>query len=232
MEQELNKVKSKYLKEGKLGEAGEILGNGDTVSETESLKSSRQRDKKEENNCATCVNDRTKTAIGGITDKTTEDIFASGDNGKNTEQIRDASNESKATVEKYDETAISDQNISTESGTTSSHRPTESRSTLQLTSTESDIQHDHKSTEENKASTVSTKLEVHVNRTQFKQQDLLVPWQQKSKDKSSDRGNTFHRFYHVFYKGELEELCESVPTCKVIKSFYDQGNWAVILEKL
>lgn len=83
--------------------------------------------------------------------------------------------------------------------------------------------------------TTKTKLQVHVNRTEFKQQDLLVPWQLKGKKKpvmdktSSD--NTFHRFYHVFKKGELERLCSRVPNCKIVHSYYDQGNWAVILEK-
>ena len=84
--------------------------------------------------------------------------------------------------------------------------------------------------------TTKTKLQVHVNRTEFKQQDLLVPWQLRGKKKpemdktSSD--STFHRFYHVFKKGELELLCSRVPQCKIVHSYYDQGNWAVILEKL
>ena len=80
-----------------------------------------------------------------------------------------------------------------------------------------------------------SKLQVHVNRTEFKQQDLLVPWQLKGKSKPKEVGsdiNTFHRFYHVFKKGELEELCAKISHCKVIHSYYDQGNWAVILEKI
>ncbi|KAJ8298479.1 hypothetical protein KUTeg_025010 [Tegillarca granosa] len=81
----------------------------------------------------------------------------------------------------------------------------------------------------------SKKLHVHTNRTQFKQQDLLVPWQLKSKDKSEmskeEDKNTFHRYYHVFKKDELETMCQSLNCCKVIDSYYDQGNWAVTLEK-
>ena len=80
-----------------------------------------------------------------------------------------------------------------------------------------------------------SKLPVHVNRTKFKQQDLLVPWKLKGKkkvEKQSSAENTFHRFYHVFKKGELESLCSKVPECMVKHSYYDQGNWAVILEKL
>lgn len=79
-------------------------------------------------------------------------------------------------------------------------------------------------------------LEVHINRTKFKQQDVLVPWQLKNKTSGATCGGksapeTFHRFYHVFQKGELESLCESVGLCKVVHSYYDQGNWAVVLEK-
>ena len=80
-----------------------------------------------------------------------------------------------------------------------------------------------------------SKLQVHVNRTEFKQQDLLVPWQLKGKSKPKEVGsdvNTFHRFYHIFKKGELEALCAKIPHCKVIHRYYDQGNWAVILEKI
>lgn len=63
-------------------------------------------------------------------------------------------------------------------------------------------------------------LPVHVNRTGFVQQDLLVPW--KSEDSSS-----FNRFYHVFREGELESLLSAVKDIKITRSFYDQGNWGV-----
>ena len=77
----------------------------------------------------------------------------------------------------------------------------------------------------------SAKLEVHVNRTKFKQQDVLVPWQLKNKGNQTSNNSTFHRFYHVFQKGEIEALCEDIDSCRVVTSYYDQGNWAVILEK-
>ncbi|KAK3577072.1 hypothetical protein CHS0354_037097 [Potamilus streckersoni] len=86
------------------------------------------------------------------------------------------------------------------------------------------------------------RLEVHVNRTQFKQQDILVPWQLKNKNQNNKDiksendeckdANTFHRFYHVFKRGELEALCRELEHCKVVNSYYDQGNWAVMLEKV
>ncbi|XP_028275349.1 alkylated DNA repair protein alkB homolog 8 isoform X2 [Parambassis ranga] len=41
----------------------------------------------------------------------------------------------------------------------------------------------------------------------------------------------FHRYYHVFQQGELEQLCGQVAGVKVQSSYHDQGNWCVILEK-
>lgn len=38
---------------------------------------------------------------------------------------------------------------------------------------------------------------------------------------------TFQRYYHLFCKGELEELVREVPGCKVIASVYDKDNWVV-----
>eukprot|EP00058_Branchiostoma_floridae_P015335 XP_002600823.1 hypothetical protein BRAFLDRAFT_215107 [Branchiostoma floridae] len=86
-------------------------------------------------------------------------------------------------------------------------------------------------------------LPVHVNRTSFKSQDMLVPWhfrdgakkQQRDshpgvKEKSQE-GPVYHRFYHVFKDGEIEELCNSVPGISVIERYYDKGNWCVIIQK-
>ncbi|XP_070762378.1 tRNA (carboxymethyluridine(34)-5-O)-methyltransferase alkbh8 isoform X2 [Enoplosus armatus] len=98
------------------------------------------------------------------------------------------------------------------------------------------------------------KLSVHTNRTAFNTQDLLVPWHLKEgrrrgeeesgeggkKDKrkekptktlASDPTPVFHRYYHVFQQGELEQLCGWVAGVKVQSSYHDQGNWCVILEK-
>ncbi|XP_053729015.1 alkylated DNA repair protein alkB homolog 8 isoform X1 [Synchiropus splendidus] len=41
----------------------------------------------------------------------------------------------------------------------------------------------------------------------------------------------FHRYYHVFQQGELENLCAQVPGVQVQSSYHDQGNWCVMLEK-
>ncbi|GCC29408.1 tRNA (carboxymethyluridine(34)-5-O)-methyltransferase ALKBH8 [Chiloscyllium punctatum] len=87
----------------------------------------------------------------------------------------------------------------------------------------------------------SAKLPVHMNRTSFESQDLLVPWHLKAGVKMDSvsslppRGTkditVFHRYYHVFSAGELENLCHSIPNMRIIKSYYDQGNWCVIIEK-
>uniref|UniRef100_A0A3Q1HRX3 tRNA (carboxymethyluridine(34)-5-O)-methyltransferase n=1 Tax=Anabas testudineus TaxID=64144 RepID=A0A3Q1HRX3_ANATE len=81
------------------------------------------------------------------------------------------------------------------------------------------------------------KLSVHTNRTAFNTQDLLVPWHLKegktgelSKSENSP-APVFHRYYHVFQEGELEQLCVQVAGIKVQSSYHDQGNWCVILEK-
>lgn len=41
----------------------------------------------------------------------------------------------------------------------------------------------------------------------------------------------FHRYYHVFQQGEIEEVCGQVDGVKVQSSYHDQGNWCVILVK-
>ncbi|NWW92262.1 ALKB8 protein, partial [Rhynochetos jubatus] len=92
-------------------------------------------------------------------------------------------------------------------------------------------------------------LPVHTNRTAFHSQDLLVPWHLKGPTKkkgesgdpvlfpagskeSQELSPVFHRYYHVFCEGELEATCRSLDCVRVQKSYYDQGNWCVVLEKL
>ena len=90
----------------------------------------------------------------------------------------------------------------------------------------------------------------HVNRTPFAQQDLFVPWQRKikqskptdavekgfvsncGKSDSTENGDTFYRFYHVFKKGELEELClKASDQVDIVDSYFDDGNWCIIVQK-
>ncbi|NWU66058.1 ALKB8 protein, partial [Pterocles burchelli] len=94
-----------------------------------------------------------------------------------------------------------------------------------------------------------SRLPVHTNRTSFHSQDLLIPWHlkggTKNKGESVDTVSfpdgskelqelnpVFHRYYHVFCEGELEAACRSLDCVRVQKTYYDQGNWCVVLEKL
>lgn len=70
-------------------------------------------------------------------------------------------------------------------------------------------------------------LKVHKNRSDFEQQDVFVPWKIKQNNQEE---SVRHRYYHVFKQGELETLAQDVGA-KVIDSFYDQGNWCVVLQK-
>ena len=88
---------------------------------------------------------------------------------------------------------------------------------------------------------LTTPLVVHVNRTNFQSQDLLVPWhlRQQGKKKHAEKDNpkvkaddaVYHRYYHVFVERELEGLCRSLPNVRVMESYYDKGNWCVIIQK-
>ncbi|NXW59405.1 ALKB8 protein, partial [Eurystomus gularis] len=94
-----------------------------------------------------------------------------------------------------------------------------------------------------------SRLPVHTNRTSFHSQDLLVPWHLKGgptkkgegvgtvllppgSEGSEELSPVFHRYYHVFCEGELEAACRSLDCVRVRSSYYDQGNWCVVLEKL
>ena len=92
---------------------------------------------------------------------------------------------------------------------------------------------------ENASSSVAqeslSSLPVHVNRTQFKAQDLLVPWHLRKNSNNSSAPGTYLRYYHVFVEGELEALVnesQHEKRVKIIESYYDKGNWCVIFEKI
>lgn len=108
----------------------------------------------------------------------------------------------------------------------------------------SKISSDMKCTEEQNVT--QPRIHIHTNRTAFLSQDLLVPWHLKGnadKNKGARCGGTngplentsqgpvFHRYYHVFQQRELEEMCCVVTGVKVLRSYHDQGNWCVELEK-
>ena len=69
------------------------------------------------------------------------------------------------------------------------------------------------------------------SRRQFKKQNNMISWiLQKKYTKNKATEETYYRFYHVFKKDELEELC-SFPNVHIISSFYEKGNWGIIIEK-
>lgn len=53
-----------------------------------------------------------------------------------------------------------------------------------------------------------------------------------AKAPSAEAEEVYFRYYHMFEEGELELLCAQVDEVCVEKSYYDQGNWCVILRKL
>ncbi|XP_053978893.1 alkylated DNA repair protein alkB homolog 8 isoform X1 [Hylaeus volcanicus] len=67
-------------------------------------------------------------------------------------------------------------------------------------------------------------LPVHENRTKFVSTDMLVPWKRKG-------GGDFLRYYHVFEENELAQLCSEVFAFTIKNTYYDQGNWCVLLQK-
>ncbi|XP_021093415.1 alkylated DNA repair protein alkB homolog 8 isoform X3 [Heterocephalus glaber] len=89
----------------------------------------------------------------------------------------------------------------------------------------------------------NSELPIHTNRTSFHSQDVLVPWHLKTKTGknkpvepfgsvgSCDPSPVFHRYYHVFRDGELEATCQTLSNVIILQSYYDQGNWCIILQK-
>ncbi|KAM3968102.1 tRNA (carboxymethyluridine(34)-5-O)-methyltransferase alkbh8 [Aphomia sociella] len=78
-------------------------------------------------------------------------------------------------------------------------------------------------------------LPIHENRTQFQHNDLLVPWKLRrvKENKLADTpDSTLLRYYHVFEEDELSDLCREAPNLTVVNSFYEEGNWCVICEKI
>lgn len=65
------------------------------------------------------------------------------------------------------------------------------------------------------------------SRIKFNEQDNLIPF--KNKHTGENLGN---RFYHIFKKGELEKLINNFDNVKIINSFYEKGNWGVIIKKI
>lgn len=77
------------------------------------------------------------------------------------------------------------------------------------------------------------KMPVHTNRTNFVEQNMLVPWKPKKCSMSAtdeSEVTVHHRYYHVFYEGELDELIVENEG-HILSSYYDEGNWCVLFQK-
>ena len=61
------------------------------------------------------------------------------------------------------------------------------------------------------------------SRRKFEKQDNMVTWKSKKGDLMGER------YYYVFKKDELENLINDSVT--IVESFYELGNWGVVLEK-
>ncbi|CAH8825370.1 unnamed protein product [Trichobilharzia szidati] len=83
-------------------------------------------------------------------------------------------------------------------------------------------------------------LPLHINGTEFRNTDMLVPWKKKNHKPSVQSDDTkdslpesmYGRYYHLFIQGELDDLIAKVPSLKIEKSFYEQGNWVVHVKKI
>ena len=63
-------------------------------------------------------------------------------------------------------------------------------------------------------------LEQPVNsRRKFIKNDNMVEW--------NDHGNKYLRFYHVFSEGELEKMASEY---NIIESYYELGNWIIVIK--
>lgn len=65
------------------------------------------------------------------------------------------------------------------------------------------------------------------SKNKFTRQDNLVTY------KSPDKSICEERFYHVFKSGELDNLVQqlNISNVSIISSFWEVGNWVLILEK-
>ena len=84
----------------------------------------------------------------------------------------------------------------------------------------------------------------------FTEQDNFVPWHLQNRFENETKVETiqngpnvtedkninckvYQRYYHVFYKGELEDLINKTGIkVEIEKSFFDHANWCCIIKKL
>jgi hypothetical protein len=82
------------------------------------------------------------------------------------------------------------------------------------------------------SSTPSTPKLSHQDQLTFR----IRPFPMSSYNTEEINPNPYNkRFYHVFKHGELERLIEeaskTIVGSKLVKSYYDHGNWCAIVQK-
>ena len=83
----------------------------------------------------------------------------------------------------------------------------------------------------------------------FTEQDNFVPWHLQNKYENESKVSTlengpnimkdkkidctvYQRYYHVFYKGELEDIINKTGVdIEIVKSYFDHANWCCIIKK-
>ena len=233
MEQELHKIKSKYLKESKLQnhdhsislckKQKEATGNSqNSLLKDESEASSGMTDMSPDQhhdyckqiplNCKTSENSvSNENSLTGASNITDENTFQNCEDKKKT-----------SVTEQSDKITTEGAHVSPCTTDGSSNNKSETLMTLKDNNSENLL------STKNTSNCPNCCLSVHKNRTHFQQQDILVPWERKDEDSNK---TCFHRYYHVFKEGELEEMCGRIEECQLVNRYYDQGNWAVVLEK-
>ncbi len=81
----------------------------------------------------------------------------------------------------------------------------------------------------------------------FEQQDNFVPWHLQNSYENEKKieslgpeiikeekknATVYHRYYHMFKQGELEELLKDFDSIEIMKSYYDHANWCCILKRI
>ncbi|KAI8900291.1 S-adenosyl-L-methionine-dependent methyltransferase [Globomyces pollinis-pini] len=82
-------------------------------------------------------------------------------------------------------------------------------------------------------------LEQEKNsKRRFETQDEMVSWKTPAPKSNAEDPQeppklvTYQRYYHLFVKGELDELAIGTGMCEIIKSGYDRDNHYCILKKI
>jgi alkylated DNA repair protein alkB family protein 8 len=58
------------------------------------------------------------------------------------------------------------------------------------------------------------------------------PSSSSSSSTSAKPEQVFQRYCHVYCKGELESLAKQISSLKVVDSYYDKGNWCLVVQKV